>query len=157
MDENNLIMLQLFGFLVGVAVLVMRTAEFVLLVIRSGDQFHLRMAIASIVHGTSERPVPFAGSLALIFFGVLLPEMNVSLLGFVSGSFLQAARMHKFLHLGVDFMINFGILQQVMRSGGPLLDKCIRVETSVVTLLARRLIELFLNICNRFRLGSFGI
>ena len=67
------------------------------------------MAIASIVHGTSERQDPFAGSLVLIFFGVLLPEMNVSLLGFVSGSFLQAARMHIFLHLGVDFMLNFGI------------------------------------------------
>jgi hypothetical protein len=134
MDENDLIMLQFFGFLVGVAVLrvVMRAAEFELLVIRSGDQFHLRMAIASIVHGTSERPDPFPCSLILIFLGVLLPEMNVSLLGFVSGSFLQAARMHIFLHLGVDFMLNFGILQQGMRSGGPLLDKTIRVVTSVV-------------------------
>ena len=88
MDDNNLIMLHLFGFLVGVAVLVIRTAEFEPLVIRSGDQFHLRMAIASIVHGTSERPDQSAGSLVLIFFGVLLPEMHVSLLGFVSGSFL---------------------------------------------------------------------
>ena len=97
MDENNLIMLQFFGFLVGLAALVMRTAEFEPLVIRFGDQFHLRMAIASIVHGTSERQDPFAGSLVLIFFGVLLPEMNVSLLGFVSGSFLQAARIYFFI------------------------------------------------------------
>ena len=35
MDENNMGMLQGFGFLVGVAVLVMRTAEFEPLVIRS--------------------------------------------------------------------------------------------------------------------------
>ncbi len=35
MDKNNLGVLQFFGFLVGVSVLVMRTAEFELLVIRS--------------------------------------------------------------------------------------------------------------------------
>ncbi len=65
--------------------------------------------------------------------------MNIRLLGFVSGSFLQPARMHIFLHLGIDFMFNFGILQQPegMRSGGPLFDKSIRVVTSVVALLAR--------------------
>ncbi len=115
------------------------------------------MAIASIVHGTSERPDPFAGSLVLIFFGVLLPEMNVSLLGFVSGSFPQAASMHIFLQLGIDFMINFGILQQGMRSCGPLLDELIRVATSLVALLARRLIKLFLNIGIRSILSSFRI
>ena len=48
-----MVMLQFFGFLVGVAALVMRAAEFEPLVIRSGDQFHLRMAIASIVHATA--------------------------------------------------------------------------------------------------------
>jgi hypothetical protein len=68
MDENNLVMLQFFGFLVGVVVLVMRTAEFEQLVIRSGDQFHLRMTITSKVHETSERLDPFAGPLVLIFF-----------------------------------------------------------------------------------------
>ncbi len=94
----------------------MRTAEFEPLVIRSSDQFNLSVAIASIVHGASERPDPFSRSLVLIFLGVLLPEMNVSLLGFVSGSFLQAACMYIFLHLGIDFMINFGILQQRMWS-----------------------------------------
>ncbi len=104
-----------------------------------------------------QRPDPFAGSLVLIFFGVLLPEMNVSVLGFVSGSFLQAARMHIFLHLGIDFTFNFGILQQGMRSGGQRLDKSIRVVPSVVALLARRLIEFFLNISIRFIFSSFGI
>ncbi len=68
MDENNLGLLQFLGFLVGVAVLVMRTAEFKPLVIRFCDQFHLRMAITSIVHGTSERLDSFACSFVLIFF-----------------------------------------------------------------------------------------
>jgi hypothetical protein len=58
-----------FNFLgFSLAVLVMCTTEFEPLVIQSGEQFHLRMAIASIVPGTSGRPDPFAGSLALIFF-----------------------------------------------------------------------------------------
>ncbi len=83
--------------------------------------------------------------------------MNVSLHGFVSLSFLQAARMHIFLNLGRDFMFNFGILQQGMRSCGPFLDKSIRVVTSVVVLFAHLLIEFFLNIGIRFRFGSFGI
>ncbi len=68
MDENNSVMLQFFGFLVGKAVLVMHTAEFEPLVILSGDQFHLRVTIASIVHGTSERPDPFTCPLVLRFF-----------------------------------------------------------------------------------------
>ena len=54
-------------------------------------------------------------------------------------------------------MLNFGILQQGMLSCGPLLDKSIRVVSSVVALLGRRLIELFLNIGIRFIFGSFGI
>ncbi len=83
--------------------------------------------------------------------------MSVCLLGFVSGRFLQAARMHIFLHLSIDFMFNFGILQQGMRSAGPLLDDLIRVVTSVVALLASLLAEWFLNIWIRFIFGSFGI
>jgi hypothetical protein len=38
-------------------------------------------------------------------------------------------------------MFNFGVLQQGMLSGSPLLIKSIRVVTSVVVLLARQLIE----------------
>ena len=83
--------------------------------------------------------------------------MNISLLCFVSGSFFQATSTHIFLHLGIDFMSNFAILQQGMLSCGPLLDKSIRVVSSVVALLGRRLIELFLNIGIRFIFGSLGI
>ncbi len=60
MDEHYLVVLQFFGFLVGVAVLVMRAAEFEQNVTWSGNQFHLCMIITSTVHGTSERQGPFA-------------------------------------------------------------------------------------------------
>ena len=63
--------------------------------------------------------------------------MNARLLRFVSWSLLQAACMHKFLHLGVDFMFNFGIFQPSLRSCGPLLDKSVRMGTSIIALLAR--------------------
>ncbi len=83
--------------------------------------------------------------------------MNIRLLWFVTGSLLQAARMHKFLHLGVNFMPNFFILQHSFGSCNPLRDKSVFLVTSVVALLARRLTELFLNIGIRFGFGSFGI
>ncbi len=65
MDENSLVMLQVFGFLVGdelgMALLVMHTAKFEQDVILSGDQFHLCMTITSTVHSrTSERQDPLA-------------------------------------------------------------------------------------------------
>ncbi len=83
--------------------------------------------------------------------------MNIRLLLFVTGSLLQAASMHTFLHLGVNFMRNFGLLQYGLFSSDPLLDKSIFLVTSVVALLDRRLVELFLNIAIRFRFGSFDI
>ena len=83
--------------------------------------------------------------------------MNIRLLWFVTGGLLQAARMHKFLHLCVNFMLNFCVLQYSFGSCNPLLDKSVFLVTSVVALLARRLVELFLNIGIRFGFGSFGI
>ncbi len=83
--------------------------------------------------------------------------MNIRLLWFVTGSLLQAARMHTFLHLGVNFMLNFGFLQYCIFSSDPLLDKTIFLVTSVVALLASRLVEFFLNIGIRFVFVSFGI
>ncbi len=83
--------------------------------------------------------------------------MNIRLLLFVTESLLQAARMHQFLHFGVNFMLNFSLLQCGIFSGDPLLDKSVFLITSVVALLARRLTELFFNIGIRFGFGSFGI
>ena len=83
--------------------------------------------------------------------------MNILLLLFVTWSLLQAARMHEFLHLCVNFMPNFFILQHSFGSCNPLLDKSVFLVTSVVVLLARRLTKLFLNIGIRFGFGSFGI
>ncbi len=89
----------------------------------------------------------------------MLPEMNIRLLLFVTGSLLQAIRMHKFLHFCVNFMLIFGLLQYGFFSTGshPLLDKSVFLVTSVVALLARRLVELFLNIGISFGFSSFGI
>ncbi len=66
--------------------------------------------------------------------------MNIRLLWFATRRLLQAARMHKFLHLGVKF-----------------LDKAVFLVNIVVALLARRLVAFFLVICIRFCFGSFGI
>jgi hypothetical protein len=85
MDYNNLVVLQFFGLVLGVAVLIIRTAEF-----------------------------------------------------------------------GVNFMLNFSLLQYCIFSSNPLLDKSVFLVTSAVALLARRLVDLFLNIGIRFGFGSFG-
>ena len=83
--------------------------------------------------------------------------MNVCIALFVSGSLLQATRMHKKLHLGVDFMFNYLILQLSMRSDGPLLDKSVRMGSNITAPLARRLTELFLDIGFRFGFHSVSI
>ena len=54
-------------------------------------------------------------------------------------------------------MINFFILQFGFSSGLPPLDFSVLAERMVLSLLARRLFELFLNIGIRFGFGSFGI
>ncbi len=151
MDYNNLVVLQFFGLVLGVAVLIICTAEFEPDEIVAGDVFHLRLTSTAVAERTSKRPRPIAGPVVAIRFRILLPEMNIRLLWFVTGSLLQAARMHKFLHLGVNFMLNFSVLQYSFGSGNPLLDKSVFLVTSVVALLARRLTELFLNIGIRFQ------
>ncbi len=83
--------------------------------------------------------------------------MNNRSLLFVSGSLLKATSMQKFLHLGVSFMLNIGLLQYGIFSGDPLLDESVFLVAIVVALLARRLVEFFLNIGIRFGFGSFGI
>ena len=157
MDYNNLVVLQFFGLVLGVAVLIMCTVEFEPDEIVAGDVFHLRLTTTAVAERTSKRPRPIAGPVVAIRFRILLPEMNIRLLWFVTGGLLQAARMHKFLHLGVNFMLNFCVLQYSFGSCNPLLDKSVFLVTSVVALLARRLVEFFLNIGIRFGFGSFGI
>ena len=152
-----MVVLQFFGLVLGVAVLIMRTAEFEQDEIVAGDVFHLRLTSTAVAERTSKRPRPIAGPVVAIRFRILLPEMNIRLLWFVTGSLLQAARMHKFLHLSVNFMLNFGLPQYSIFSGDPLLDKSVFLVTSVVAPLARRLVKLFLNIGIRFGFGSFGI
>ncbi len=67
------------------------------------------------------------------------PEMNVSLLRLTPESLSQAASLQTFLHLSVNFMLNFGILQQGKLSYYPLLDNSIH-RVAFVALLARRLV-----------------
>ena len=111
MDYNNLVVLQFFGLVLCVAVLIMRTAEFEPDEIVAGDVFHLRLTSTAVAERTSKRPRPIAGPVVAIRFRILLPEMNIRLLWFVTGGLLQAARMHKFLHFCVNFMLNFCVLQ----------------------------------------------
>ncbi len=115
------------------------------------------MTSTSIAERTSKRQRPIACPVVAIRFLILLPEMNIRILLFVTGSLLQAASMHKFLHLSVYFMKNFGLLQYCIFSSDPLLDKSVFLVTIVVALLVRRLTELFLNIGIRFIFGSFCI
>ena len=68
MDQNNLLVSQFLGFLVGMALRVMGTEKFETLVIRSGDQFDLHLTSTSIVHRTSEMLGPLVGPLVVIFF-----------------------------------------------------------------------------------------
>ena len=83
--------------------------------------------------------------------------MNVGWLWLVSRGLFQAARMHKKLHLGVNFMFNYFGLLRCLRADGPLLDYSVSKGTSITSLLARRLAEFFLNIGFRIGFHSFGI
>ena len=95
------------------------------------------------MHRTSEYSDPLRIRLVVIFFCALLPEMNVGIFWSVSGSLFQAARMHIILHLGVNLMLDFFLLQLCLRAGGPLLDNSVNYGTSITALLARRLVEFF--------------
>ena len=68
--------------------------------------------------------------------------------------------MHIKRHLGVNFMINYfsllGCCRAGARPGGPLLDYSVNNGTSITSLLARRLAELFLSIGFRLGFHSFG-
>ena len=92
----------------------------------------------------------------MIFLPLQLPEADVGVKLLVSRRLQQAARLHKFLHERVNFMINLFILQFGISSGLPPLDFSVLAERTVLSLLARRLVELFLNIGIRFGFGSFG-
>ena len=70
-------MLQDFELFVGMAIFIMRTAKFEPDVIRTGYYFGLRLTTTSITQRTSKGPGPFAVATS---FGVLLPEINTSLL-----------------------------------------------------------------------------
>ena len=85
MDYNNLVVLQFFGLVLGVAVLIMRTAEFEPDEIVAGDVFHLRLTSTAVAERTSKTPRPIAGPVVAIRFRILLPEINIHLLWFVTG------------------------------------------------------------------------
>ena len=76
----------IFGLVLGVAVLIMRTAEFEPDEIVAGDVFHLRLTSTVVAERTSKRPRPIAGPVVAIRFRILLPEMNIRLLDRESSS-----------------------------------------------------------------------
>ena len=57
----------------------------------------------------------------------------------------------------VNFMIDLCWLQYGICAGGPQLDFSVIEVSTVLALLARRLVELFLDVCIRFGFGSIGI
>ena len=69
----------------------------------------------------------------------------------------QAALLHYLLHGSVNFMIDLRGLQHGIFPGGPPLDFSVIEVSTLLALLARRLVELFLCIGIRFGLGSIGI
>ncbi len=68
MDYNNLVVLQFFGLVLGVAVLIMRSAEFEPDEIVASDVFHLRLTSTAVVERTSKRLRPIAGPVVAIRF-----------------------------------------------------------------------------------------
>ena len=66
----------------------------------------------------------------------------------------QAALLHKCLHESVDSMIDLQELQYGIFCCGPLPDNSEFVETAVLALLDRRLLEFLLGIGFRFGLKS---
>ncbi len=138
-------------------VLVVGTEEFEQLVIFSCEGSAQRIAFAAIMHWTLEHSDPFVSARVVIFGALQFPEADIGFKLLVSRSLHQAALLHKFRHERVNFIIYFFILQFGFNSGLSPLDFSVLAERMVLSLLARRLTEFFLNIGNRFMFGSFGL
>ncbi len=138
-------------------VLVVGTEEFELLVVFSSEDSAQCITFAEIRHWTLVHSDPSVSARVVIFGALQFPEANIGFKLLVSRSLDQAALLHKFLHERVNFMINLFGLQFGIRAGLPPLDFSVLAERMVLSLLARQLIELFLNICSRFTFGSFGL
>ena len=138
------------------AILVMGTVEFEPLVTFSCDDPNLCLTLAVIIHQALENMDHFISSRVEIFSALLLPEDNVRLLLLVSLRLHQAAVLHKFLHESVHFMIDLYGLQFGIFSSGLPPDFTVFEERTVLALLARRLLELFLDSGIRFGLQSFA-
>ena len=72
----------------------------------------------------------------------------------VSWSLHQAALLHNFFHESVNFITDLRGLQHGIFSGGPPLDFSMFEVRTVLAFLARRLVELFLDVGIRFGFGS---
>jgi hypothetical protein len=142
----------------GVTVLVVHTEEFEPLVIFSSDDSDLRSAFAAITHRALYNLDPFVGS-RVVIFGVLLllAEANVGRKLLMSRSLHQATLLHKLLRESVHFMIDLCSFLQGIRAGFPSLDLSVLEIRIELALLARRLIEFFLEISIEFGFGFFGI
>ncbi len=141
----------------GVTVLVVGAVEFEPLVIFSCDDSDLCFTFAAIIHRALENSDPFVSMRVEIFLPLLLPKAHIGVKLLVPRSLHQEALLHKFLHESVNFMIDLCGLEQGIRAGVPLQDFSVLEEWMVLSLLARRLIKLILNIGIRFTFGSFGI
>ena len=130
------------------ACLIMGSVEFEQpeLVTFSGDDPNLCLTLAAIMHRAHEHMNHFVSSRVVIFGASLLPEDNVSHLFQVCRRLHQAAVLHKFLHKHVNFTLDFFWLQFGIFSGGPPSYFTVFVESSVLALLARRLVSLVLDI-----------
>jgi hypothetical protein len=140
-----------------VTVLVVGTVEFEPLVIWSGDDSDLHFTFAVISQWTLHNSDPFASSRVVILGAMQLPEANVGLKLLMSQSLHQAALLHQFLHERVNFVIDLCGFQYGIRGCFPPHDLSVLEVRMVLSLLARRLVELFLNIGIRIGFGSFSI
>ena len=136
--------------------LIMGTVEFEPLVMFSCDDSDLCLTLAAITHRALRNSIPFVSSRIVIFRTLLLPEANISvkLLQVMPWILHQAALLHKILHESVNFMIDLCWLQHGIFSVGPPLDFNVFEVRTVLARLARRLVELLLNIGIGFGFGS---
>ncbi len=86
------------------------------------------------------KSVPFVSSRVIIFGTLQLQEANVGVKMRVSWS------LHQFLHESVNCMINLCGLQYGIRAGFSSHDLSVFEVRMVLSHLARRLVELFLNV-----------
>ena len=78
-NGNNLIVLQCFGYINSMAVLIMGTVELEPLVTFSGDDPSLCLTLAAIIQRANEHMNHFVSSRVVIFLEFLLPEGYVRL------------------------------------------------------------------------------